>query len=133
MTGQPCTRALVVDDDARVRAALCALLDDAAGFRCRAVDSQQATRLVMGGSSDVDSDVAVVDMSAAGEPEGQATLVALLAGFVPVVVVSMSRAVRAVAMAAGAAAFVEKDGDATALVAAVRAVAHVPGDGTVPR
>jgi len=127
VTGRPCTKTQVVDDDVRVRAALCALLANAGGFRCRAVDNQQATHLLLGDASDFD--VAVVDMSVAADSEAQATILALLAP----VVVSMSGAVRSVAMAAGAAAFVEKDGDAATLVAVLHEVASGRAGGTAPR
>lgn len=116
MTGAPRVRALVVEDDARVRSALCHLLDDTAGFQCLAVDSGQAKRLVAWGSAV--ATVAVVDMSSASS--ARSALVHRLAGLMPVVVVSMSGTTRAASLAAGAFRFVEKDGDVGALVAAVQ-------------
>ena len=113
-------RVLVVDDDARVRSALRHLLDDVTELQCLAVDSGQAMRLVTWGSTV--TDVAVVDLPA--ESSSRCALVEQLAGLMPVVVVSMSGSQRAVALAVGAARFVEKDGDAGALVAAVRSAAH---------
>lgn len=112
-------RVLVVDDDARVRGALRHLLDDVTDLECLAVESDQALRLVTWGSTV--PDVAVVDMPSASE--GDTLLIEGLAGLLPVVVVSMSGRARGAAAAAGAAGFVEKDGDVAALVDAVRAAA----------
>ena len=116
MTGAPRIRVLVVDDDVRVRNALRHLLDDATGLQCLAVDSGQAMRLVIWGSTV--TDVAVVDMPSASST--RSALVERLAGLMPVVVVSMSGSTRIAALAAGALHFVEKDGDAAALVSAIR-------------
>ena len=122
---------LVVDDDARVRAALRSLLDEDVGLCCRVVDDAQALGLLLGGAARVDAEVAVVDLSAGTSI--QLRLVALLARALPVVVVSMSGAVRPLAMAAGATAFVEKDGDACALLAVVQHLACLGEGGDAPR
>jgi DNA-binding NtrC family response regulator len=112
-------RVLVVDDDARVRSALRHLLDGATDLQCLAVDSGQAMRLVLWGSPV--PDVAVVDMPSASGTSS--ALVERLAALMPVVVVSMAGSTRVAALAAGALRFVEKDGDAGALVAAIRSAA----------
>lgn len=129
MTGCPRIRVLVVDDDARVRTALRHLLDDATGLQCLAVDSGQAMRLVMWGSTV--TDVAVVDMPSVSK--ASSALVERLAGLMPVVVVSMSGSTRVAALAAGALRFVEKDGDAGALVAAIRSAADERPEFLAPR
>lgn len=118
--GGPRVRVLVVDDDARVRSALRHLLDESSELQCLAMDSGQAMRLVTWGS--MVTDVAVVDLPAESSP--RSALVERLAHLIPVVVVSMSSSQRAEALAMGAARFVEKDGDASALVAAIRSAAH---------
>lgn len=112
-------RVLVVDDDARVRDALRHLLDEVTGLQCLAVDTGQAMRLVTWGSTV--ADVAVVDLPS--QPGEGSALVERLADLMPVVVVSMSGSQRVDALAAGAVCFVEKDGDATALVGAIRSAA----------
>ncbi len=128
MKGRQRLRVLVVDDDARVRDALSHLLDEVTGLQCLAVDTGQAMRLVTWWSTV--TDVAVVDLPS--ESSAGSALVERLAGLVPVVVVSMSGSQRVAALAAGAVRFVEKDGDAAALVAAIRSAAD-DGTGSLSR
>ncbi len=118
VTRPHCARVLVVDADPRVRAAVRALLDDGEGTEVQAVGRDEATRWQMEASTGID--VAVVDISSPSSQD--LTLVERLAGVLPVVAVSMSGSVRGAALAAGASWFIEKDGDVTALVAAIRAV-----------
>lgn len=109
---------LVVDDDARVRAALVRLLEEA-GFRAAALDVEQSMRLAS--LTALGADVAVVDLSRPGS-EGLAVIRRLTPG-VRVVAVSLRGTVRAAALRAGAAVFLEKDGDDHALVHAIRTAA----------
>ncbi|MGZ4616444.1 MAG: response regulator [Actinomycetes bacterium] len=110
---------LIVDDDSRVRAALVRMLDEVGDVRPIAVDSVQALRLAT--LITLDADVAVVDVPAPGTP-GE-VLVGQLAPAVPVVAMSLNGSMRRRAARAGAALFVEKDGDAGALVDAIRTAA----------
>ncbi len=118
MTRPHRARVLVVDGDQRVRAAVRALLDDGAGTEVQAVDRDEAMRWQPQALAGIE--VAVVDISTASSQD--LTLVERLADVMPVVAVSMSGSARVAALAAGASLFVDKDGDASALVAAVRAV-----------
>lgn len=103
---------LVVDDDHRARAALVRALDDCPGLRAVGLDQEQAARL-----ADVQAthaDAVVVDLPRATTRSLRA--VTSLAALAPVLVTSLSGAVAGAARAAGATAFVEKDGDGDALV-----------------
>jgi DNA-binding NtrC family response regulator len=120
---------LVVDDDVRVRNALRHLLDDMGGLQCLAVDGGQAMRLAVWGSTV--AHVAVVDVPSAASHS--LALVERLAGLMPVVVVSMSASTRAFALGAGALGFVEKNGDAVALVAAIHSAADELAEPMAPR
>jgi DNA-binding NarL/FixJ family response regulator len=115
-------RVLVVDDDARVRAALRELLAStsdlgpaaSAGSAAEAQDAEQRHGPF---------DLAVVDVLL---PD-PATGLALIRGLVqrlPVVAVSVSSAHRSAALAAGATAFLDKDGRPDLLLAVLRAVGH---------
>ncbi len=109
---------LVVDDDPRVRAALSSLLTGPGGLEVVAVgpgEARRLTRLLVR-----DYEVAVVDA-----PDQSALALGLLrrlGAAVPVVAMSLSGAMRLPALQAGAAAFVEKDGDGEAIQRAVAAV-----------
>lgn len=121
---------LVVDDDARARAALVRALDDCDGLVAVGLDREQALRLAEGRGHVADAVVLDVPHVTARA----LSAVASLAAASPLLVTSMSGAVEAPIRAAGAAAFVEKDGDADALVAAISShvrasVAHNAGDG----
>ena len=111
---------LVVDDDPRVRASLERLLDQVGGMRAIAVDPDQAARLSEIGTA---ADVAVVDVPGGGG--AGLRLVSRLAALTTVVAVGLSASSGTAALGAGAIAFVEKDGDVDALVAAI----HLAGRG----
>jgi DNA-binding response OmpR family regulator len=110
---------LVVDDDHRARTALVRALDDCPGLRAVGLDLEQAARLADGRGAL--SDAVVVDVPRA-TPTALRVVTVLAAG-APVLVTSLSGAVAGPSRGAGAAAFVEKDGDSDALVA--RIASHV--------
>ena len=108
------TVVLVVDDDARVRSALAGLLEATGGMSAVTAGPDQARSLTwpLRGIG-----VAVVDV-----PDGSTRsvdLVSRLARRVPVVAVSMHASLHLPAIQAGAAAFVEKSGDAAAILDAI--------------
>ena len=111
-------RVLVVDDDARVRAALTGLLDQVTGLAVLALDAGQTARFAALSGRRL-ADVAVVDVPR----DDPAHLVRQLSPLVPVVAVGLSGASRRAALDAGARAFLEKDGAVGPLVAAIRAAA----------
>lgn len=119
MSGAGGISVLIVDDDPRVRAALIRMLDELADVHVAAVDSEQALRL--SSMTTIDTDVAVVDV--AGPASRGEEVIRRLAPAVPVVAVSLSSTARSFALRAGAARFLEKDGDAGALIEAIRAAA----------
>lgn len=104
-------RVLVLDDDPRVRGGLRRLLETTPGV----------TVVPLG----ADADVALVDVDLP-DRAAVAARIRALAGGVPVVALSLDGAARAAALAAGAAAFVEKDGASNALLTALRAAASAP-------
>lgn len=106
---------LVVDEDPRVRASLVRLLDEVGGMRAIAVDFDQAWRL---SEMRTAADVALVDVP--GGDEVGLRLVPRLASTTTVVAVGLSASAGEAALGAGAVSFVEKDGDADALVTAIR-------------
>jgi DNA-binding NarL/FixJ family response regulator len=112
---------LVVDDDPRVRAAVVRMLDERPRFRAVAVDSEQAMRL--SSLTALETDVAVVDLPGLGR-RGEA-LIRQLVPDVAVVAVSLDGAQRSAAQLAGAAVFVEKDGNDQALIDAILAAASM--------
>ena len=112
-------RALVVDDDGRVREALSAILA-ADGDVAEVVGAAEADVPVPATGCGESFEVAVVDVRAPGDDAG-IEIVALLSRTVPVVAVSVSGAMRNAAVAAGAVAFCDKDADTDALLEAVRA------------
>lgn len=103
---------LVVDDDHRARTALVRALDDCPGLRAVGLDQEQAARLADAGGALADA--VVLDVPRATSVSLRA--VASLSTVAPVLVTSLSGAVADATRAAGAAAFVEKDGDGDALV-----------------
>lgn len=119
MSGAGGISVLIVDDDPRVRAALIRMLDELADVHVAAVDSEQALRL--SSMTTIDTDVAVVDV--VGPSSRGEEVIRRLAPAVPVVAVSLSSTARSFALRAGAARFLEKDGDAGALIEAIRAAA----------
>lgn len=106
---------LVVDDDPRVRASVVHLLDQLGGVTAIAVDADQAWRL---SEMQTAADVAVVDVPGVGG--AGLRLVSRLASMTTVVAVGLSASAGRAALGAGAVAFVEKDGDADALVTTIR-------------
>lgn len=106
---------LVVDDDYRARAALVRALDDCPGLRAVGLDHEQAVRLADRPSPLADA--AVVDVPRATPMALR--VVAALAARGPVLVTSLSGSVAGPSRAAGAVAFVEKDGDGDELVALI--------------
>ena len=111
---------LVVDDDPRVRASVVRLLDQTGVVTAIAVDADQAWRL---SEIRTAADVAVVDVPGGGG--AGLRLVSRLASTTTVVAVGLSASAGQAALGAGAVTFVEKNGDADALLTAIR-LAH-PG------
>lgn len=128
MSGARGISVLIVDDDPRVRAALIRMLDELADVHVAAVDSEQALRL--SSMTTIDTDVAVVDV--AGPASRGEEVIRRLAPAVPVVAVSLSSTAHSIALRAGAARFLEKDGDAGAMIAAIRATAAGESGQNVP-
>jgi DNA-binding NarL/FixJ family response regulator len=109
---------LVVDEDPRVRAALSSLLAGLDELEVVAIGPSEAGRLTEALVRDYE--VGVVDVS---ERSPQSLgLLRRLGAAVPVVAMSMSGSMRLPALRAGAAAFVEKDGDGEAIHRAVATV-----------
>jgi DNA-binding NarL/FixJ family response regulator len=113
-------RVLVIDDDARVRTALCALLVSSTDL----VPTEAATAADARAAADRDGsfDVAVIDVRLPDAATGLA-LIRQVARSTPVVAISVSSSHRPDALAAGAAAFLDKDGRPDLLLAAVNAAA----------
>lgn len=120
MPGRP-VRLLVADDDARVRAAIVQTISMEAGLVLVASAADAAAAMVL--AERTGPSVTLVDVMLPDEATGLA-LVRSLARRPGCAVVAMSirGGLRAAALAAGAAAFVEK-GDIDAVLAAVRAAA----------
>jgi DNA-binding NarL/FixJ family response regulator len=112
-------RVLVIDDDARVRAALADLLASTTDLSS-AVPAATAAEARATAEDDGPFDLALVDIRLPDPATGLA-LVRQLAAGLPVVAVSVSGAHRTSALAAGATAFLDKDGRPDALLAALRA------------
>lgn len=117
------TRVIAVGGDARVRAALAALIDATLGLRSIDVATAATDGAFMAAAAD--ADVAVVDIDEA-DPERDLRALSELATHLPVIAVSASSSHALRAFEAGAAAFCDKDGDTDALTAAVRAAATDP-------
>jgi DNA-binding NarL/FixJ family response regulator len=110
-------RLLVADDDPRVRRALAAALGEVEGLELLAV---------CGSAAELGScvacarpDVVLLDVHLPDAGTGLSLLGELAGAAVPVVAMSAAGSVRGRALAAGAAAFVEKDGAVDGLVAAL--------------
>ena len=112
-------RVLVIDDDIRVRAALGDLLASTADLT-PAVTAATAAEARAAAEQDGPFDLAIVDVRLPDPATGLA-LIRRLTPRVPVVAVSVSGAHRAAALAAGATAYLDKDGRPDALLAALRA------------
>jgi DNA-binding NarL/FixJ family response regulator len=119
---RPANQVLIVEPDSRVRRALADLVESTDGLAvlaaCAYVDE------VEGVCGDGRPDVAVVSVRLASD-RGFAA-VTRVARQVPVVAVAPVGSVASRAIAAGAAAFYDEDGDADALVAAIRDVIDRP-------
>lgn len=118
-------RVILVEDDARVRSALEGTLAAVPGVRLVASCADFAAARVA--VRNLEADVVLVDVLLPDVAAGLTLLAELTAAGVPAVAMSASGGVRARALAAGAHAFVEKDGAAEALVDAVLAAGR-PGN-----
>ena len=107
-------RILVVDDDPRVRAALRAELASV-GCRPTAVSPNRLRQ----GERLGDLDLALVDVSPPSTARGL-TVITRLAALLPVVALSIDGALKDAALHAGAAHYLEKDGDADHLLRVLR-------------
>lgn len=124
-TGRRPARILVVDDDARVRRALCALLGSAPGLSVAGEASSGPTTLQA--DEDLAPDIVLLDILLPSPDEGLAVLNRLAAKGRTVVAFSVREALRTSVLAAGAAAFVGKYAGPDALLAALREVAAGKG------
>ena len=119
-------RILVVDDDARVRRALCALIRSAPGLSVVAEASSGPATLRA--DEELDPDVVLLDVLLPSLREGLEVLAALVARGRAVVALSIREELRATALDAGAAAFVEKYAGPDTLLQVLRDVPLVlPG------
>ena len=116
----PPLRILVVDDDPRVRAGLAGALGATAGVALVAVTGSPARALAVAAAGR--ADVALVDALLPADADGVA-LVRRLSPHVPVVAISLDGTCRRDALAAGAVAYLEKDGSLDDLVATLREAA----------
>ncbi len=117
---------LVVDNDARVRAALCALIASSPGLSLAGQASSGP------GACEADEalhpDLVVLDLLLPSTEDGLHVLRRLAASGRAVVALSIRDGLRAEAIAAGAVAFVEKYAGPDALLETLRdVVARVPG------
>ena len=112
-------RVLVVDDDTRVQSGLRQLLATTPDVELAAAAASLSEAHQALAAAEVD--VALVDVRLPTSEAGLA-LIRELAEVLPVVALSINGAARREALAAGAGAYLEKDGDPDALVAALRRV-----------
>jgi DNA-binding NarL/FixJ family response regulator len=110
-------RLLVADDDPRVRRALQGVLSDVDGLELLAVCGSAPELCAR--ATTRRPDVVLLDVHLPDAATGLSLLGELARAAVPVVAMSAAGGVRAAALAAGAAAFVEKDGATDGLVAAL--------------
>ena len=111
-------RVLVVDDDPRVRAGLAGLLAATPGVVVSASTGCPVRAVAARGLADV----ALVDVLLPTLADG-VELVRVLSPYVPVVAISLVGTSRAEALAAGATAYLEKDGAVEDLLAALQQAA----------
>lgn len=121
MSAEHAVTVLVVDDDPRVRVSLQHLLDQADDMHVVAVEPDQAMRLIA--IYRAPADVALIDIPGANGTGLE--LVERIATTTVVVAMGLRTSAAQEARAAGAFAFVEKDGDADDILAAIRAAARV--------
>lgn len=117
-TGGTSAKILVVDNDARVRAALCALIDSSPGLSVAGEASSRATACAA--VEALRPDVVVLDILLPSAAEGLEVLKDLAATGRPVVALSIRDGLRAAALATGAVAFVEKYAGPDALLETLR-------------
>ena len=125
-TGRTPAKVLVVDDDARVRTALCALIESSLGF---SVAGEATSRFgACEANEKLCPDVVVLDLLLPTAEDGLELLKQLAATGQAVVALSIREGLRTAAFAAGAAAFVEKYAGPDALLETIReVVACLPG------
>jgi DNA-binding NarL/FixJ family response regulator len=122
MSGEA-VRVLIADADARVRAALRSFLSTAPGFDIVAEAGTAAAALELARAHAPAA--AVVSVQPPGEAESLALLRTLTGELdIPAVAISTRGGLRTRALAAGACQFVEKDGSADLLLAALHAAAR---------
>ena len=115
-------KVLVVDDDPRVRAGLAGVLTATPGLAVASATGSARRALAAAGRGL--ADVALVDVLLPRAADG-VELVRQLAAHVPVVAISLDGTNRIQVLAAGAVAYVEKDGAVEDLLAAVLAAAEL--------
>ena len=114
----PARRIVVVDDDPRVRHAMCQLIDGTPGLGVvAAVGSAVAVDVA---SETAAPDLAVVDVNLADRNSGL-SLIRILSHRIPVIAISATSSLARPAIRAGATTFCDKDGNTDALVNAVLA------------
>ncbi len=117
---------LVVDNDTRVRAALCALISSSPGFSVAGEASSRSAAYAA--NEALCPDVVVLDILLPSREDGLEVLSHLAASGRAVVALSIREELRAAASAAGAVAFVEKYAGPDALLETLRGVvARIPG------
>ena len=115
------TRVLVVDNDARVRAALCAFIGSSPDLSIAGEASSPAGAYEA--NEALHPDVVVLDILRPTAEDGLEVLEYLAATGLAVVALSIRDELRAPALAAGAAAFVEKYAGSDTLLETLREVA----------
>jgi DNA-binding NarL/FixJ family response regulator len=112
---------LIVDDDARVRAALAALIDATPGLQVAAAIGSTADAVAIGRF--VGANVAIIDVHA-GQTDDDFATIRELAEHLTVIAVGNAMAGGIRALEAGAIAVCDQNGDSDALTATVEAAAR---------
>jgi DNA-binding NarL/FixJ family response regulator len=99
---------MIVDDDVRVRTALHELVESAGDLRV--VATAASVRRALLDDADHQPDVVLLDVLLPGAVDGMKVLEVLRRRGRPVVAISVDGSLRSRALAAGASAFIEKDG-----------------------
>ena len=120
-TGGTSAKVLVVDNDARVRAALCALIGSSPGLSV--VGEASSRSAAYAAMEALRPDVVVLDILLPSAADGLDVLKDLAATGRPVVALSIRDGLRAAALEAGAVAFVEKYAGPDALLETLRKIA----------